>query len=93
MRKKPVQEWEMQEDFRGELEYPTKIVKFSNISSITIFIKQNFGADTTRINYIGLKGEFTAPLKREAVITTYESKPQAKDHKIPGQDGVSRQIQ
>jgi hypothetical protein len=36
----------------------SRIVKFSSVSSITIFIPENFGADVTRIFYIGLKGDF-----------------------------------
>jgi len=90
---KPVQEWDLQEDFRGEIEYPTRIVKFSGISSVTIFIPQNFGSDSTTIYYIGLKGEYGAPLTRQAVVTTYEAKPQLKDHKTPAEETMGRQIQ
>lgn len=42
-----------------------------------MFISQNYGAERTKIHYIGLKGEFTA-LKREPVRATYEVLPGVK---------------
>jgi len=81
---KPVQEWDLIEDFRAEAEYPTKIAKFNGVNSMSIYIPENFGASSTRIYYIGLKGDVLGQFKREAVITTYESKPQMKDHQVPG---------
>lgn len=42
-----------------------------------MFISANYGAEHTKIHYIGLKGEFTA-LKREPVRATYEVVPGAK---------------
>lgn len=90
---KPIQEWDLSEDIQGQLEYPTKMAKFNNVYSITIYFPQNFGNDVTRIYYLGLKGEYSAPYKREAVVTSYESKPQLKDHKNPTGETMSRQIQ
>jgi len=76
----PVQEWDLVE--AGEIEYPTKIAKFNNVTDLTIYISDNYGANTTKIYYIGFKGDFT-PVKRQAVTAVYESKPQAKDHQTP----------
>jgi hypothetical protein len=82
-----------------------RIAKFNNVSNITIYIPDNFGAENTRIYYIGLKGDFTpvqkeffvntdkAKLNRGPVIATYEAKPLAKDHKAPDETGMSRNIQ
>lgn len=39
--------------------HPTKIVKFTNVHHLTLFFPKNFGHETTRIYYIGLKGDFT----------------------------------
>jgi len=89
---KPVQEWDLHEDFKAQFEYPTRIAKFNNVSNITIYIPNNFGAENTRIYYIGLKGDFTM-LNRGPVIATYEAKPLVKDHKVPDETGMSRNIQ
>jgi hypothetical protein len=56
---KPVQEWDLPEDRRGELEHPMRAAKFSGVHSLTLFFSRNYGADSTRIFYIGLKGDFT----------------------------------
>lgn len=34
-----------------------RIRKFQGVSSITLFVEDNFGGDDSRIYYIGLKGE------------------------------------
>lgn len=53
------QEIELQRDPDGVIEYPTKIVKFTNVHHLTLYFPRNFGDDNTRIYYIGLKGDFT----------------------------------
>ncbi|GBG27895.1 PITH domain-containing protein 1 [Hondaea fermentalgiana] len=75
----PVQEFELAEDFAGAIDYPVKASKFSNITSLTIFIPENHGADSTRITFIGLKGEGTTA-RRGVVECTYEARAQLKDH-------------
>ena len=54
--------------------------KFQNISKLWLYVSDNFGADETKIMYVGFKGEFTK-YRREAVQAVYESRPQkaAKD--------------
>lgn len=42
-----------------QVDYPTKLSKMQNVSDITIFVPQNFGADSTIITYLGFKGEDT----------------------------------
>lgn len=71
---KPVQEWELAEDFRGEIKVPTKVHKFQNVSSLTFFFEENYGASSTKIFYIGLNGEYMA-LQRKPVKTVYELRP------------------
>jgi len=75
----PVQELELVEDFAGVVDYPVKAAKFNMISSLTIFIPENFGADSTKIHFLGLKGEGTTA-RRGVVETTYEARAQLKDH-------------
>jgi len=36
-----------------------RVYNFNNVSVLTMYICENYGADKTRIYYIGLKGEFT----------------------------------
>jgi hypothetical protein len=49
-------------------EYNTRISKFTNVRSLTLFFPDNFTNDEdepTRIDFLGLKGEFTAVSERE----------------------------
>ncbi|EFA79350.1 UPF0424 family protein [Heterostelium album PN500] len=86
-----IQEWNLHEDFDGSISYSTKITKFNNINLLTLYFPTNFGAPTTRIYYIGLKGTYTNT-KREVVTAVYESKPQLSDHKNPNESFVARDI-
>jgi len=72
---------EMHQDPRAEVEYPLRVARFTNVSTLTLFFTRNYGAENTKIYYIGLKGDFFGSNERKAVITTYESKPQISDHK------------
>jgi hypothetical protein len=40
-------------------EWTRRVPKFSGVHCIDLHIPINFGADFTRIHFIGLKGEFT----------------------------------
>lgn len=53
------QEFNLEKDPTGTLEYNTKIVTFSSVHHLTLHFPTNFGGDTTSIYYIGLKGEFS----------------------------------
>lgn len=78
-----VQEWELQDDQQGLIEYPVQVAKFNGVHQLSFYFPANFGSDFTEINFIGLKGEFTER-KREAVQAVYESRPMAEDHKVDG---------
>eukprot|EP01111_Echinosteliopsis_oligospora_P012027 TRINITY_DN4086_c0_g1_i3.p1 TRINITY_DN4086_c0_g1~~TRINITY_DN4086_c0_g1_i3.p1 ORF type:complete len:204 (+),score=33.66 TRINITY_DN4086_c0_g1_i3:83-694(+) len=88
---KPVQEWDLHEDYKGEVEYTTRMAKFINVSHLTLHFPSSFSNDKSRIYYIGLKGDFTQ-MKRQAVIAVYESRPQASDHQQPSDNLASRSI-
>lgn len=81
----PTQEWELVENLNGAIEYPTQVTKFNGVYSLDLYIPDCFGADRTRIHFIGLKGEYQQ-VKREAVNAVYEARPVPKDHKVPGID-------
>ncbi|XP_044769838.1 PITH domain-containing protein 1 isoform X1 [Neomonachus schauinslandi] len=57
--REPDQTFSLNRDLTGELEYATKISRFSNVYHLSIHISKNFGADTTKVLYIGLRGEWT----------------------------------
>ncbi|GMH44917.1 hypothetical protein BSKO_12874 [Bryopsis sp. KO-2023] len=87
----PLQEWSLQEDFRGVLEYPMQVFKFKGVYSLTLHFSENFGGDSSEVFFVGLKGEFSER-NREAVEAVYEARALPKDHKVPGseQGNISR---
>ncbi|KAG5591359.1 hypothetical protein H5410_041873 [Solanum commersonii] len=79
-----IQEWDLAENLQGVLEYQTR---FQSVGNITLHFPDNFGADTTRIQYIGLKGEATQ-MKRDVVANiVYEIMPNPSDHKTRAETG------
>jgi hypothetical protein len=70
----------------GTIDYPMRPAgRFQNISSISIYIVNNYDEDEdapTEITFIGLKGKGTN-MKRRAVETVYEAQGMPKDHKVP----------
>ena len=64
------------------LDYPLKPQKHQNVHSLTLFISENYDADLTTIQYLGLKGK-SSGAKRRAVECVYESKANLADHKVP----------
>uniref|UniRef100_A0A0R3WD74 PITH domain-containing protein n=1 Tax=Taenia asiatica TaxID=60517 RepID=A0A0R3WD74_TAEAS len=73
---------ELHPDPTGEITYPLKVLKFGNVQHLGLHIMKNFGAECTRIHYIGLKGDFIQARRQEIVITNYEVKPNVADHKL-----------
>ena len=67
------QEFSLVRDTDGSVQYKTKVEKgnyqlpqiffqvvtFSSVHHLTLHVPTNFGADNTKIYYIGLAGEFT----------------------------------
>jgi hypothetical protein len=71
----------LHQDVHADCYYFCKRDRFNSVSSVTIFVSANYGADTTRINYIGFKGEFGKG-KRRAVEAIYEVSGSALDAKL-----------
>lgn len=86
------QEIQLSKDSEGVVEYPTKIVKFSNVYSVSLHFPNNFGEDCTQIFYIGLKGDFTEGQREGILITNYESAANPADHKLDQFTKVHSQI-
>jgi len=88
---KPLQTIELAENVTGEIEWPVQVSNFSNVYSLTMYFCANWGAPTTIIYYIGLKGLFEN-VRREAVVANYELKPAAAKNN-PLEDKVNFPIQ
>jgi hypothetical protein len=76
----PQQSWSLV-DIEGVVEYPTKIFKFSNISSLTLLFESS--VEQIKIFYVGFMGD-VLDLKRAPVIADYELRPNLSDHKTGG---------
>nr|ABK26072.1 unknown [Picea sitchensis] len=88
----PVQEWELAENVQGELEYQTKYSRFQGVANLTLHFPENFGAETTQIYYIGLRGE-ASQIKRDTVANiVYEAMPNPSEHKLPAETGGTSQV-
>ncbi|KAH9034425.1 hypothetical protein EDB84DRAFT_1438138 [Lactarius hengduanensis] len=59
--------------------YAVKSAKFSNVSSVTLFLPASQGAETTRIYYVGFLGQWSER-KQEPVINVYEFQANIADH-------------
>ncbi|XP_014248172.1 PITH domain-containing protein GA19395 [Cimex lectularius] len=87
------QEFDLHPDANGTLEYSTMAVKFSTVHHLTVYFPQNFGALTTRLYYIGLRGEFTPAHRHGVTICSYEAKPNVADHKTDVFNMAAKQVQ
>lgn len=69
------------------------MTKFSDVSHLTIHIPSNYGAETTRVDYIGLAGEWRQAHRHGVTITSYELAPNMADHPEVGSwNSASHQI-
>lgn len=78
----------------GTIDYPLRPAgRFQNISSLTIFVADNYSGDeglATIITYVGLKGKGTK-LRRMAVETVYETQPMPKQTRAKAFDAFARE--
>jgi len=75
------QEFELVQDSNGTVEYATKIVKFSSVTHLTLHFPSNFGDETSKIYFIGLKGDWSPAHQHGVTLCTYETTPSMADHK------------
>lgn len=80
-----VQEWDLQEDFRGVMEYPTIASRFKGVHFLTLHFPSVFDASQMEVCFLGLKGEYLER-RKDAVQAVYESKPMPEDHEVPGDE-------
>ncbi|MFH4974635.1 hypothetical protein AB6A40_001344 [Gnathostoma spinigerum] len=88
----PDQEMAIKQDSVGEIDYPLKVSKFSNVSCISLYFPSNFGADQTRLYYIGLRGEYQCDFRQAVTIANYEARPMADDHKAEHREQVFKDV-
>ncbi|KAJ8681149.1 hypothetical protein QAD02_016936 [Eretmocerus hayati] len=89
----PDQKFELVVDQNGVHEYPVKVAKFSSMHHLSLHFTGNHGADRTRIEYIGLKGEWSPGHRHGVTICSYEALPQQSDHeKEKAFDDFSRPV-
>ncbi len=72
--------------------YFLRAVSFSSVNHLSIHVPSNFGSDSTRICYIGLRGEWTAAQRSEILITSYEVRPNLADHPVRDWEHASHEI-
>jgi len=84
------QEWDLVQT--GEVvEYNTRISKMTNVRNVSLYFPMNFGNDTTRLTYIGLKGEWTE-IRNDPVVVLYEATANPADHKNPNEERVHHSV-
>ena len=82
------QEFNLVRDTTCSLEYKVKVVTFSSVHHLTLHFPSNFGADQTKIFYIGLAGEFTKADRVGVVHAVYEARAVPEDHKTRDKEGM-----
>jgi len=82
------QEFNLVRDTTCTLEYKVKVVSFSSLHHLTLYFPSNFGADQTKIFYIGLAGEFTKCDRVGVVNAVYEARAIPEDHKTRDREGM-----
>ena len=88
-RKTPTQQWDLAEDFAGELEYRTDFTQFQAVSSLTLYFPTNFNGDgATEVWFVGLRGEGTLNRRDMIVTAVYEARAMPQDHKTPDEENV-----
>ncbi|KAI6188430.1 PITH domain-containing protein [Aphelenchoides besseyi] len=89
---KPDQEMELKMDPEAKIDYPLAAFKFSNIFNLSLHFPKNFGAEQTRIYYIGLRGTYQSDFRDKVVIATYEARALPDDHKSSIPDQVHHDV-
>lgn len=77
----PTQSLDLVEDFHGAIQHPLRAAKFINVTHLSLFFPASLYAGRTRIHWIGLWGQGSEG-KRQAVVTVYESIPNASEKHV-----------
>jgi hypothetical protein len=93
VRGKADQTLQLIEDSDGSVEYKLKTICFSGVQTLLLHFPKNFGAETSIIYYIGMRGEFSKSHRHGVTICTYEAKPNPSDHKTQQQHSSTSFVQ
>jgi len=89
------QEFDLQPDVDGSVEYATNVARFNSVSCLSIHFPDNWSNSSdisTKVYYIGLKGDFMEGHRQEIVVAAYETRPSLVDHEATVPDLASREI-
>lgn len=62
------------------INYYYRTVKFSSVQHLSLYFTGDRNTEQIKIDYIGLKGEWTPAHKHGVTICTYEARPLISDH-------------
>uniref|UniRef100_A0A674BW02 PITH (C-terminal proteasome-interacting domain of thioredoxin-like) domain containing 1 n=1 Tax=Salmo trutta TaxID=8032 RepID=A0A674BW02_SALTR len=68
--REPEQVFRLSRDPLAQLEYTTRIARFSNVNHLSVHITRNFGTESTRAH------------RHEVTICNYEASANPADHKV-----------
>ncbi|CAJ0597361.1 unnamed protein product [Cylicocyclus nassatus] len=88
----PDQEIDLKQDPTGVVDYPLKAAKFGTLSHLSLHIHKNFGAEQTKVCYIGLRGEYIEDFRQRVAVAVYEANPNIADHKNEIHEPVRRTL-
>lgn len=89
----PAQKLDSIADTRDVAEYPLRVARFNNVRDITLFIDGAIGESSSRVYYLGFRGDGQVYHRQGPANLVYEATPQLKDHKkIPGTEAGSSNI-
>lgn len=78
----PTQEFQLSQTSEVQ-DIQVKRALFGKVQSLTLFVVDNYGEDTTRISYLGFKGDWMQ-LGRAPTNILYEAAANPSDHAVKG---------
>ena len=92
-------------DPKGDLQYPLKAAKFSNVFHLSLFFPSSVEDEISKVQesflisinyyqvyYIGLRGEFQKADRDQILVANYELNANPADHKNPLSESSGHQI-
>ena len=79
--KKPIQVFDLAENILADIDCALNVSKFESCSNIVLGFEGSFGADTTQINFIGIKGQMIRAKQQTMGDCKVELVPNLADHK------------
>ncbi|CAG5086924.1 Oidioi.mRNA.OKI2018_I69.PAR.g11405.t1.cds [Oikopleura dioica] len=86
------QEIDLSPDPKGDLQYPLKAAKFSNVFHLSLFFPSSVEDEISKVYYIGLRGEFQKADRDQILVANYELNANPADHKNPLSESSGHQI-